>query len=85
MTKQIKGVDALRILCPEGGWVVTESDYDSIFWVDKKPLCTKEQFENKLIELENLAIDEEKNRQIAKNVLLAKLGITEEEAKLLLS
>lgn len=85
MTKQIKGVDALRILCPQGGWVVTESDYETIFWADKKALCTKEEFENKLIELQNLAIDEEKNRQIAKNVLLTKLGITEEEAKLLLS
>lgn len=85
MAKQIKGVDALRILCPDGGWVVTESDYDTIFWVDKKPLCTKEQFEDKLLELENLAVDEEKSRQIAKNALFAKLGITEDEAKLLLS
>jgi hypothetical protein len=83
--KQIKGVDVLRILCPEGGWVVTESDYDSIVWTDERPRCTKKEFENKLKELQDSVAENELNRQQAKNALLEKLGITEDEARLLLS
>lgn len=85
MNKIIKGVDVLRVLCPDGGWVISESDFDNIIWTDDRPRCTKEAFEKKLIELQEKAAEEEMNRQIARNALLEKLGITEEEAKLLLS
>lgn len=39
------GADVLTMLCPAGGWIIIENDFDSIVWVDERPRCTKNQFE----------------------------------------
>jgi hypothetical protein len=38
------GADVLAMLCPTGGWIITENNFDSIVWVDERPRCTEEQF-----------------------------------------
>ena len=38
------GGDVLEMLCPAGGWIIVEDDFDSITWVDDRPRCTKQQF-----------------------------------------
>jgi hypothetical protein len=66
--------EVLQKIRPGAEWVARGDFYENIEWLDKtqsKP--SKEEFEA------------EKNREMsAKEALLMKLGITEEEAKLLL-
>jgi hypothetical protein len=39
------GCDVLSMLCPAGGWIITQDSFDSIIWVDDRPRCTQTQFE----------------------------------------
>ena len=85
-------VDALASLAPGDGWTITEEDYDSIEWrrTDLE-IPTKEALELEIIRLTQ--VEEEKYllqqqeiaaKEAAKQsalAKLAKLGLTEEEAK----
>ncbi len=79
----ITGGDVLEFLIPDGGWVITGDQYENIIFLEAEPI-TKQEFEAGFALLET----EKKEKEIAKAAqkaeLLAKLGITEQEAKLLL-
>lgn len=77
------GVKVLEKLRPEGGWVISENDYDSILFLDCEPV-SKEEFEATLKEAPKWIKAEEDAKATARQALLNKLGITEEEARLLL-
>ena len=82
----IRFEDALDRLCPDTEWVCYGANLDGLEFMDKsikKP--TQAQINAALKELETEAISESKANASAKSALLAKLGITEDEAKLLLS
>jgi hypothetical protein len=79
------GSDVLNMLCPAGGWVVYEDDFDSIIWVDERPRCTKAQFQAGFAKYDAWKAEQNAKTQADKAALLEKLGITENEAKLLLS
>jgi hypothetical protein len=86
----IKGSDVLEMLIPEGGWVISGDSYEGIQFLGCKPI-SKENFEKgfdtytqwkaqqDILEQQLLA-----EKAAAKSALLAKLGITAEEAALLL-
>lgn len=77
--------DVLTMLCPAGGWIIYNNDFDTIIWVDDRPRCTKKEFEAGFAQYEAWKAEQDAARAAAKTALLDRLGITEDEAKLLLS
>jgi len=78
------GSDVLGMLCPTGGWIIYGDDFDGITWVDERPRCTKTQFEAGFAQFDAWKAEQELTKTAKKAALLEKLGITEDEAKLLL-
>jgi hypothetical protein len=72
-------------------WSIIESDYDTLVWNDESPKPTLAELEAliPIVEAEIVAEQEARanaiaERQEQREALLARLGITEEEAQLLL-
>ena len=76
--------DVLTMLRPEGGWIVTGNEYEGIEFISCEPI-TKQEFLNGFVTAEIWLADQEKKQVANKAALLAKLGITAEEAALLLA
>ena len=79
-----KGSDVLSMLIPTGGWVITEDDYEGIQFIEATPI-TKAQFEAGFAQYDVWKAEQDAKAATDKAALLAKLGITADEAKLLLS
>ena len=78
------GGEVLSMLCPDTEWVIYGDDYDSIQWIEG-PKVTKAQFEAGFVAYDNWKSQQEAANAAAKSALLTRLGITEDEARLLLS
>lgn len=78
------GGEVLTMLIPSGGWVISGDDYTGIQFIEATPI-TKKQFEDGFALVDTWKAEAEALKQAQKAELLAKLGITEDEAKLLLS
>jgi hypothetical protein len=81
----ITGANVLEMYLPQGGWVISGNDYSGITWVDESVKITKAKFEAGFAECEIWKSQQETTKAAEKAALLAKLGITDDEAKLLLS
>jgi hypothetical protein len=77
------GRDVLEMLCPNTEWVIEENDYDSIQWIKGNPI-TKAEFEAGFAQYDAWKAEQDAAKAAQKAALLNKLGITEEEARLLL-
>ena len=80
------------MLCPDEKWTMYENDFDTIIWESGKSPITKKQFLDGFDKLEtykkeqNVLLEAEiEAKAVAKTALLDRLGITADEAKLLLS
>jgi len=80
-----KGVDVLRMLCPAGGWIIVGDDFDGITWVGEGTRCTKKQFEDGFGTVDAFMAQQESERIAQKQSILDRLGITAEEAAIVLS
>ena len=78
------GAQVLSMLCPAGGWILTGDDFENITWVDDRPRCTKTQFEAGFAQYDAWKAEQDATKVATKQALLDKLGITEDEAALLL-
>ena len=78
------GANVLTMLCPNVEWVISGDDFDSIQWI-KGEAITKAQFEAGFAQYDAWKAEQEAKAETDKAALLAKLGITADEAKLLLS
>lgn len=78
-----KGKDVLGILIPTGGWVITGDKYEDIQFIEATPI-TREQFEAGFAQFDAWKAEQDAKASTAKADLLTKLGITAEEAALLL-
>jgi len=76
--------DVLAYLYPEGGWTMTGFEYEGIEFGNCKPI-TKEQWEQAFIDYDAWKTEQAQTRAAQKAALLDRLGLTEDEAKLLLS
>jgi len=74
----------LGMLIPDGGYVATGDTYEGIEFIEATPI-TKAQFEAGFAAFDKWKSDAETQKATEKAALLAKLGITDDEAKLLLS
>jgi hypothetical protein len=79
-----KGSDVLSLLIPQGGWVITGDDFENIQFIDCKPI-TKKQFDDGFAQYDTWKAQQDSSNATAKAALLSRLGITAEEAQLLLS
>ena len=78
-----RGYQVLEMLIPNGGWVLTGNDYEGIEFLTCDPI-SKEEFEAGFATVDAFIADREAKRAADKAALLERLGITEEEAQLLL-
>jgi hypothetical protein len=79
------GSDVLNMLLPAGGWILVGNDFDGITWVDERPRCTEAEFKAGFAQYDALKAEQDAKASADKAALLAKLGITADEARLLLS
>jgi hypothetical protein len=79
------GTDVLNMLLPQGGWIISGDDFNSIIWVDERPRCTEAEFEAGFAQYDAWKAEQDAKAATDKAALLAKLGITADEAKLLIS
>jgi hypothetical protein len=81
-------IDYTKILeykYPNDEWTLNGDDYEGLTWVSKTSKPSKETLDALWQEVQDLIQTEKQAKIDAKAALLAQLGITEEQAKLLLS
>ena len=78
------GADVLGMLIPTGGWVISGNDFGGITFIEATPI-TKAEFEAGFAKYDAWKTEQDAKAAADKTALLAKLGITADEAKLLLS
>jgi hypothetical protein len=78
------GADVLNMLIPNGGWAIYGDDYEGIQFIECEPI-TKKQFTDGFAQYDAWKAEQDSVKSTAKAALLNRLGITEDEAKLLLS
>ena len=79
-----KGREVLSMLLPNGGWYIVGDDYASIKFLECEPI-TKKQFTDGFAQYDAWKAAQDAAQISAKTALLDRLGITADEAKLLLS
>lgn len=77
------GSDVLTMLIPNGGWVITGDEYSGINFIDCDSI-SEADFKAGFATADQWLADQAKAKADAKSALLVKLGITAEEAALLL-
>jgi len=82
--KMADSIDVLNMLLPNGGWVLVGDEYEGINFVECEPI-TKAQFEAGFAQYDAWKAEQDATKAAEKAALLDRLGITAEEAKLLLS
>jgi hypothetical protein len=78
------GAEVLQMLIPTGGWVIRGNDWEGVEFIEAD-LITKKQFEEGFAKYDLWKAEQDLSKTNAKAALLEKLGITAEEAVLLLS
>ena len=79
-----KGSEVLSMLIPTGGWVISGNDWEGVQFFEATPI-TKAEFEAGFAKYDAWKAEQDAKAEADKAALLAKLGITADEAKLLLS
>lgn len=77
--------NVLEMLCDGVEYFCNGPDYENINWFGKEPAITKEQFEAGFAQYDAWKAEQDAQAAAKRQALLDKLGITQEEAKLLLS
>jgi hypothetical protein len=78
-----RGNQVLGMLIPQGGWIIVGNDYEGITFLECEPI-TKAQFEAGFAQYDAWKAQQEADKAAARAALFARLGITAEEAALLL-
>jgi hypothetical protein len=76
-------IQVLEMLIPNGGWICTGQTYEGITFLECEPI-TKKQFDDGFAQVDAWKAEQEAQATAKRQALLDKLGITEDEAKLLL-
>jgi len=76
------GSEVLLMLCPAGGWIITDNDFDTVVWVDERPRCTKAEFEAGFAQYDAFKAEQDAAKAAAQ-AKLAALGLTADDLKAL--
>jgi len=79
-----KGGEVLSMLIPNGGWYLSGNDYEGIQFLECEPI-TKAEYEAGFEQYDVWKAEQDAAKTAQKAALLDRLGITADEAKLLLS
>jgi len=79
-----RAADVLTFLIPESKWYIYGNDYEGITFLNGITI-TKEEFEAGFAQYDAWKAEQDANKVLEKQSLLERLGLTEEEARLLLS
>ena len=79
-----KSREVLSMLIPEGGYILEGEEFEGIEFLECKPI-TKAQWQAGFAQYDAWKVEQDSKAAADKAALLAKLGITADEAKLLLS
>jgi hypothetical protein len=79
-----KCYEVLSMLIPNGGYVQVGEEYEGIQFLECEPI-TKAQYESGFAQYDAWKAEQDLAKAAQKAALLDRLGITEEEAKLLLA
>jgi len=79
-----KSWEVLGMLIPDGGYVQRGSEYEDIEFMECEPI-TKEQYLAGFALVDEMKAQKQAEAEAAKAAVLNRLGITADEAKLLLS
>ena len=79
-----KSNEVLQMLIPSGGWIQVGETYEGIEFLECEPI-TKAEFEAGFAQYDAWKAQQDADKAAAKAALLDRLGITADEAKLLLS
>jgi hypothetical protein len=85
MISELKAAKALEILRPNGGWAIVADDFDSIFYDEGVTPVTQKEFTDTLKIAEQTYLAELEAKATSRAAILDRLGLTEQEAKILLS
>ena len=80
----ITGGDVMSYLVPDGGWSIHGEDFNSVIFDDGVETITEAEFKAGFKTYEAWKVEQDATKASAKAALLERLGITEDEAKLLL-
>ena len=75
--------DVLKMLIPQGGWAYLGDDFEGIQFIECEPI-TKKQFEDGLKIVDAWKAEQDATRATQRQAILDRLGLTEDEARLLL-
>lgn len=78
-----KGYEVLTMLLPQGGWAITGEDWEGVEFFEATPI-TKKQFTDGFAQYDAWKAEQDAAQASSKAALLDRLGITAEEANLLL-
>jgi hypothetical protein len=80
-----RGADVINFLCPDVEFALNGDDFDSVLWVnlDKAPI-TKKQYQDGFAQYDAWKSEQDAAKAAQRQALLTRLGITEEEARILL-
>lgn len=78
------GADVLSMLIPQGGWIITGEEYEGIEFLECQPI-TKAKYVAGFAQFDAWKTNQDAKRVSDKAALLDRLGITADEAALLLS
>jgi hypothetical protein len=78
------GGEVLSMLLPNGGWYISGDDYEGIQFLECEPI-TKAQYDAGFTQYDAWKAEQNATKATAKAELLERLGITADEAKLLLA
>lgn len=84
MHNMAKSHQVLSMLIPNGGYIQTGETYEGIEFIDCEPI-TKKQYTDGFAQYDAWKAEQAEAKATAKAALLDRLGITAEEAALLLS
>lgn len=79
------GVEVLKMLIPDGGWVISGDDFDGIQFIDCEPI-TKKQFEDGFALFDNWKAEQDAAKaakKAAAEAKLAALGLDADDLKAL--
>ena len=76
--------EVLEMLYPNGGWAINGEEYEGIQFLECEPI-TKAEYEAGFAKYDAWKSEQDATKAAEKAALLDRLGITADEAKLLLS
>jgi hypothetical protein len=79
------GAEVLRFLIPTGGYYISNNDFDTIIYDEGVKPVTRAQFEAGFAQYDAWKAEQDIVKAQAKAELLERLGITADEARLLLA